>query len=95
MSGPDWKSFLNGESSGYNFQYRSEQPQLPDQQPPLPPPPSSTPPTTPKKIPVINQLKPLPITPTKHFSIKNVQKQKGGRRKTSRASKKRRYSRRK
>ena len=95
MSGPDWKSFLNGESSGYNFPYRSEHPPLPEQQPSLPPPPSSTPSNTPKKVPVINQLKPVSELTTKHYSIKNVQKLKGGKRKSRRHTKKYRHSRRK
>jgi hypothetical protein len=110
MSGSEWKSYLNGQNAGFNFNYRSEQPQMLPQQAPLPPPPTAAPSSTSSisskpnnKAPIANQLRIPNPPPTKQpiinrlppTTIKNVQKLKGGKRKSRRQTKKYRHSRRK
>lgn len=107
MPGSDWNSYLTGKTDGYNFNYRNEQPAMPPpEQPPLPSPPTSTPTISSKpntKAPIANQLRIPNPPPTKQFTnntkiqptMKNIEKLKGGKRKSRRHTKKYRHSHRK
>jgi hypothetical protein len=81
----EWNSYLNGGTPHYNFSYRDEIP-LPEPTVPLQP----VSPPIPSKPIQVPTLPPSSMTP-----VVNKKKQKGGKRKTRRHTKKRRYSRRK
>ena len=77
----EWSSYLNGGTSHYNFSYRYE--------PPPEPTPSPLPPQlSPSKLTQTPTLPPSSMTP-----VVNTKKQTGGKRKTRRHTKKRKYSR--
>jgi hypothetical protein len=93
-----WTSYLNGGTSHYNFSYKDEVPPealspspaaTPNQSPSPPNQPQPTAPNTPAPQPN------LPNTPPPPEVMRNKKKYIGGKRKSRRHSKKRKYSRRK